>query len=195
MIFKNLTFSEANDEFPRTKSQYRIAEKRQEFPAISNRRQRTIEERNEQSFPRKTSQDLDKQYRDYLQLNRGITPEDTTRRTCSEVVRSEPSETSKFRMDPKGPGRSADAYQSRGRDNEESAKLQSPNDGEASKFVKTLLYKLNSTLLDPDQSDANVVTNDILLIEIVRMITDFIRTTHRKPISYADLRSEESGEE
>lgn len=49
MVFKNMTFYEANEEFLRTESCYRIAEKQAEFPDLQYRqRKRNIEERKEE---------------------------------------------------------------------------------------------------------------------------------------------------
>lgn len=92
MFFKNLTFSEANDMFPGTRSQYRIAEKPKEFPRLPQRGSRFGgDERVEQSFPRKTSSDLRKQYEEYVMLNQGGKPDlegVSARLTYSETAKA-----------------------------------------------------------------------------------------------------------
>lgn len=71
MVFWNLTFSEANKES--TESSFRLAEKSKEFPSLKGPK---LNAKERPSFPKKTIQDLQKQYQDYLQLNSGSKSKD-----------------------------------------------------------------------------------------------------------------------
>jgi len=69
MFFNNLAFTEANHLYPKTESHFCLAEQKNEFPSLPNRQPKIQEERIEANFPRKTQQELLKQYQDYVNIN------------------------------------------------------------------------------------------------------------------------------
>lgn len=179
MVFKNMTFHEANEEFPRTTSCYRIAEKQSEFPELPNRRK----ERNEQSYPRKNAQDLAKQYNEYLLLNQGKKPAYTsgtdTAPSYSNVARSQTStnviETPKSMHSNPKTANIADTCS------------RTQKHGRALEFINELSQMLQKAHTDPDQTNNGELSNDVLLINLSRMIFDFMQNFDREIISYSDL--------
>lgn len=174
MFYKNLTFKEADDLYPGTQSQYRLAEKRQEFPDLPPRRRPEREERIELSFPKKSTQDLKKQYDDYVQLNQGKKPASTaSQASCSGIVKKNVAQGNNIQ------GKGAQ---------EKTSELQvGPNaqrkDG-ALELVKALKYKLEHSYTDQDQEGGFYVSNDVLLIQIGQMLMDFFQVSERKVVSY-----------
>lgn len=195
MIFKNMTYYEANDEFPRTTSCYRVAEKQQEFPALPNRQKQRHdpEERNERSYPKKSAQDLTKQYNDYLLLNQGKKPaiNSTTAesQSYSSITKMDKpmkntqssNETSlKYTTTKQG-----NAINNR---NQERIAVNGKNDDPDSSLalIHALNQKLQNSFLDSDQTSGGQLSNDLVLIDITRMIMDFIQSSNRKVVSYSD---------
>lgn len=187
MFFKNITFTEANESFPKTQSQFRIAEKEAEFPDLSMRRKPMREERQEASFPRKTTQDLDKQYREYMQLNMGKKPVADSSvagaNKYSEVTKSQ-------KMGPESRKKTTEGKESnwnevRGRSSENKGRSVEES-SRALEFIKDLSYKLGVARTDADQRPQTSITNDLMLIEIGRMVMDFLMTADRKVVDYSD---------
>lgn len=157
MIFKNFTFSEANDEFPRTQSQFRLAEQQKNFPSLKPKR-RMAEERDEASFPRKTANDLSKQYDDYLQLNQGKKPSLSvdSKQSFSDVIKSVKSPVDKSSSKHSEVKELEDgSHHQSNAENETVYNLNYQND-DAFKLVSDLHYKLNESYVDPDQPKASV---------------------------------------
>lgn len=173
MYFRNMTFLEANEEFPRTESQFRIAEKSKEFPKLPNRRKQMSEERVEASFPRKSSQDLAKQYSAYVQLNKGSKPSPTLENSgsFSEVIsRKEKSseEPSKVLQNSNNPT---------------NKDIQGDHE-EAIDLIHALGDKIQNAYSDSSQPGHSFATQDLLLIELSRMILDFVQNSKRKVTPY-----------
>lgn len=186
MICKNLTFSEADAEFPRAQSCFILAEKRNEFPKLRKRANRDPEERVEESFPRKTNQELSKQYGDYLLLNRGKKPTNSSQsRSYSEAVKLPISATNE----------QVEIANKRKDVTRGSLNKQEENESHVGRNAETLIEELHHKLMDartdPDQKAHSTAFNDLLLIEINRMILDFVHGPHRKIISYSSDNEEE----
>lgn len=185
MYYNNMTFFEANELFPRTQSHYRIAEKHQEFPDLPRRKNLDREERIERSFPRKTTQDLVKQYNDYIQTNKGVKPTETissTSPTYSEKAR----EHDRNAMPSKGRHEHGMKIITETQErNQDSYNDNSRRQGDAMNFIQDLSHRIFNSHTDPDQNQGNSADNDLLLIDIGRMIMDFIQVTNRKVVSYS----------
>lgn len=76
MTYRSISFFEANEEYPRINSHYSIAEKQEEFPKLGRptrgMKNKAEDQREEQSFPRKSEDDLKLQYSVYVQKQRGV---------------------------------------------------------------------------------------------------------------------------
>lgn len=193
MYFQNLTFFEANDEFPRTQSKFRLAEleTKSQFPHLPQRRLR--EERVEESFPRKTASDLSKQYGDYLLLNQGKKPSSSsnagaqsysaiTKKPAKSIVPSEPTAGST----PKISG----GKQASSKPNDMqliptlSGTALGDKSSEAIKFIDDLQLNLSSSYTDSSQPSSSTIDNDLLLIEIGNMVQDFLIVQKRGRVVY-----------
>lgn len=181
MFYNNLTFSEANVLFPQTQSHYCLAEKQNEFPQLPTIRPRVQEERIEVSFPRKTQQELMKQYNDYINLNQGKkpiaapigpNPELYSKMVSTQGNKTEVSHTPQ-ELNPNGEKLHREISPKKIKSNE------------AIDFIRDLSYKLGIAFVDPDQRTQDDLSNDVMLIDIGRMIMDFLRKTERSPVSYA----------
>lgn len=60
---------------------------------------------------------------------------------------------------------------------------------EAIEFIRALGYKLNVAYTDPDQHPQAGVTNDLMLIDIGRMVMDFLQEADRQVTSYSNVTS------
>lgn len=179
MYYKNLTFKEADDLYPRTESQYRLAEKEQEFPDLPVRRRPEREERVELSFPKKSTQDLKKQYDDYIQLNQGIKPAATSSQPYSEIVKKNLDQGNiNQRSNARGDGVQRKTPESQAGPNAQ-------RDEGAFELVKALRYNLERAYTDHDQEAGAYVSNDVLLIQIGQMLMEFFQASERKVVSYA----------
>lgn len=176
MYYQNLTFAEANEEFPRTNSKFRLSEMNKEFPAM---KQRKVEERVEASFPRKTIMDLKSQYSNYLALNQDIkSPVVSNNKSYSEAIkdRSEINQNITLKSGTtqcsNTPIYKEDVYEKRVPE-------------EALKFIGDIQFRLQNAHTDPSQPNVSI-NNDLLLIEISNMIMDFMNNQKRWPVSYGD---------
>lgn len=186
MYYSNLTFTEANELFPRTESCYRLAEKQREFPGLPQRRKVVREERVEESFPRKTAQDLKKQYSEYIQLNRGVKPSTigpSDTRSYSEVTRipgrEPPIEESRFETKRSGVHKQQPSKRT------PTEKFKTHKKEDALKFIKDLSHKLSISYTDPDQAAGSSLSNDLVLIDVGRMIMEFLLTAERETVFYS----------
>lgn len=218
MFFKNLTFSEANDMFPGTRSQYRIAEKPKEFPRLPQRGSRFGgEERVEQSFPRKTSSDLRKQYEEYVVLNQGgkpalegvstrLTYSETTK-AGNEVIQPKGAADSKRRKVVTPGARQVSGnhpfaytqgerngscsseptseFRPRGRYSDDGKEKEKNVEHSAVKFINDLKHMFNQAFNDKNQKGFNPADNDLVLMDIGRMLRDFLGSYEREQTSYA----------
>lgn len=188
MFYKNLTFTEAKDLFPRTQSQYRLAEKQQQFPDLPRLRRPAREERIELSFPRKTTEDLKKQYCNYLRINQGIIP-----------VTAASSETQSFsevdrRLDSKTPTKVDRSKEDSMKGKKPPPRKEGPggsdtqirNEGGAFDLIRALSHKLTTSYTDSDQPAGSSISNDLMLIDIGRMVTEFLMMAKRDVVSYSD---------
>lgn len=187
MYFNNVTFREADEQFPKTQSHFRLAERKREFPELNQRKGTKVQERVEASFPRKTQQDLRKDYDAYLQINQGKKPsvisKESKTPTYSEVTQADED---KEERGGKSEGvakhgtelRSDERRRSEGRATEEYR---------AFGVIKDLAYKLQTAGADPDQGGRNSLANDLLLIDVGRMVMDFLLTAERKETPYDDV--------
>lgn len=75
MVYRNLTFFEANEEFPKVKSQFSLAEQMTNFPTIQEAQSRKFvrkePEKTQPSFPRKSDNELRLDYNQYVNTQRG----------------------------------------------------------------------------------------------------------------------------
>lgn len=196
MFFDNITFGEADERFPKTQSQYRIAERRGEFPELRQKNHTKNQEPKEKSFARKSAQELSKDYATYVQLNQGKVPaEDSTKEGAmlySETVRGNNRESPikeksliQDNMKKKNPELKEGTER----------KKTDPNNDRAIAFIKDLAYKLDLRRLDPDQGSGHSLSNDLLLIDIGRMVMSFLQVAERPEIPYAGVRILDSDEE
>lgn len=187
MYYNNLTFSEANDQFPRTQSQFRLAEKRHEFPALPQRRGSPREEKIELSFPKKTTQELKKQYQDYIQLNQGKKPTDTTSnpgsKLYSEIAQSQTQGQRQSLM--KKDSRPHPRTTSNSIKKETHGTVNGQERDKALNFIQDLGYKLGLAHTDVTQKPHIELSNDLMLIDIGRMVTEFLLSFNREVISYS----------
>lgn len=180
MFYGNVTFSEANEKFPMTRSQYRIAENTKEFPSLPNRGRGPAQEKEriEESFPRKTVQEIRKQYEDYVQLNGGKpvkpSPLEEKAETYSQVTKKQTTEEPQVsERIPRGDGRrqTGITLDQRGRD--------------ALDLITDLSYKLEVNSYDPSQRPQTAINNDLILIEVGRMITEFLNGAERRMVNHS----------
>lgn len=190
MVFKNMTFFEANEEFPRTQSSFRSAERQREFPKLSNgnRRNQDREERIEKSFPKKSAQDLSKQYNDYVQLNQGNKPTASSTtpnsKSYSEIAKTRIQKSTASRPERQNNSRTQQAndYSSQA----EYDVPENPINCNPMDLIHALNQKLQGSYLDPDQSSNGHISNDLMLIDIGRMIMDFMQMSNRKLVAYTE---------
>lgn len=195
MYFNNVTFFEANESFPRTESSYRLAEKQKEFPELVKKLNPMMKkERVEASFPRKTVQDLKRQYCDYVQLNKGKKPVADSRQdeqTYSQVasksnekVHDSTSKREGYCIE-KGDGRQSTRKNKRNEDKDRNRR-----GDRAIELVQSLQFMMERAHTDQDQEYGSSITNDQTLLEIARMLMDFCYNKDREIVSYSDEEGE-----
>lgn len=195
MYFNNVTFFEANESFPRTESSYRLAEKQKEFPELVKKLNPMMKkERVEASFPRKTVQDLKRQYCDYVQLNKGKKPVADSRQdeqTYSQVasksnekVHDSTSKREGYCIE-KGDGRQSTRKNKRNEDKDRNRR-----GDRAIELVQSLQFMMERAHTDQDQEHGSSITNDQTLLEIARMLMDFCYNKDREIVSYSDEEGE-----
>lgn len=163
MFYNNVTFQEANESFPKTQSQFRLTEKRREFPTIG-RGDRTIRgERVEKSFPRKTNQELQGQYERYVALNRG----------------------EKVTQSASGTGTKLYSEMTKEKTQDDTTEVKGMNETKARDLIRELGWKLG-VMRKADQRATTSLDNDVMLIDIARMVMEFLLTENRNVVSYSD---------
>lgn len=187
MYYNNQTFMEANDEFPRTESQYRLAEKQKEFPKLVASQRKQNVEAEQKSFPRKTPQELKKQYGDYVLLNQGKKPTvfDTTAMPFSAVVGQPqpkaPEVTTPVRLE----RNVMTNEKSTDGDNEKMARGYI----HAVKLLQEIDQRMQMDFEDPD-SPGSSLKNDVLLMEIGRLVMGYNLKYGRRVVPYSSEEEE-----
>lgn len=145
------------------------------------------------SFPKKTTQDLQKQYQDYLRLNSGSKTKDdeSTAKQFSEVLKEAPTAVAATTEGATGSGSgstskgvwnsgSEDRYTQSSMEEIDDRRQQWTRRNAATELIKAINYKLTTAHLDVDQQSQSYVSNDLLLIDISRVVMDFISNCNRQ---------------
>lgn len=133
---------------------------------------------------------------DYVQLNQGIKPKtvhspSSQSQSYSAVTKNheERNETENSSTD-----EVTEKRRNRGKEFKETEN-RNRRPGDAFEFIKSLSHKLNLAQTDSDQDKQTSLSNDLMLIDIGRMVMEFMLNAERKVVYYSEREEENLSDE
>lgn len=171
MVYRNISYFEANDEYPRVQSKFNMQQRRDDFPTLSGRQSSYAQVTKEiqPSYPRKSENELKLQYSDYVRKQTGTGNESSSvKETTGQRDQGDKNNSTQVK-------KSKTTSNSR---NPDEIKIDGIMNERKQEFIDEAFQILLWTFMqlqNVEKGPGTLVSNDLLLISISERLHDLFK--------------------